>query len=412
LLSGQHLVLPHRVQDDELDRGLRAGEAGRELGRAPGGDEAEKAFGRGEVADVVGDHAVVAMQGELDASAEGRSVDRGDSRVRQGTDAPEEVMARAASLDRLLAQFDEGKLVQVGAPGEASRLPGDDEGGEVARLELGQELGERLERSSAEDVRATLAGSVVHRDEGHRVDTFQAELGHRFAHCLASLGFRAMADWAAHVEREIERYRDGEQRLPDAADSDTRQRQLTRMGNAAGGAGLSHLMDGRVEEASEWLHRAAERYRESMDEAPPNSWGRPIGSMKALVLAGDWAGAEEAARWALELGAAEAESPIGRYAGSLALLVLSRDSEARPLAGSIREREDFPRDVADALATLAASDRLGYVLAVESVLESFETRDEYLEDIAVADTVLVLQALAARREIAAELASPLLPSSG
>jgi hypothetical protein len=221
----------------------------------------------------------------------------------------------------------------------------------------------------------------------------------------------AMGDWAGHVEREIERYRDGEQRLPEAADSDSRQRQLTRMGNAAGGAGLSLLMDGRAVEASEWLQRAAERYRESMAEAPPGSWGRPIGAMKALVLADDWAGAEEAARWALELGAAQAESPIGRYAGSLALLILGRDADARPVAGSLRDRDDFPLDVADALAMLVASDRPGYVLAVERVLESFETRDEYLEDIAVADTVLVLQALAARRALAAELTSPLLPSS-
>jgi hypothetical protein len=45
------------------------------------------------------------------------------------------------------------------------------------------------------------------------------------------------------------------------------------------------------------------------------------------------------------------------------------------------------------------------------VLESFETREEYLEDIPVADTVLVLQALAARRGIAAELSSSLLPST-
>jgi hypothetical protein len=43
------------------------------------------------------------------------------------------------------------------------------------------------------------------------------------------------------------------------------------------------------------------------------------------------------------------------------------------------------------------------------VLESFETRDEYLEDMPVADTVLVLQALAARRDLAANLTSPLLP---
>lgn len=218
-----------------------------------------------------------------------------------------------------------------------------------------------------------------------------------------------MTEWAEHVEREIERFRDGEARLPDVDDADTRQRQLTRMGNAAGGAGLAFLMQGRPDDASEWLHRAAEQYRESMADAPPESWGRPIGTMKALVLADDWAGAEDAARWTLELGAAESASPIGRYAATLADLILGDDEEARPLAVSIREREDFPGDVADALATIAAEDRLGYVYAIESVLESFATRDEYLEDIPVADTVIVLQALAARRNVAAELSSPLLP---
>ena len=80
------------------------------------------------------------------------------------------------------------------------------------------------------------------------------------------------------------------------------------------------------------------------------------------------------------------------------------DPEVRPIAG------DFPTDVASALTALAAGDGVGYVSAVESVLGSFETRDEYLEDIPVADTVLVLQALAARRGLAAELASALLPT--
>jgi hypothetical protein len=216
-------------------------------------------------------------------------------------------------------------------------------------------------------------------------------------------------DWSERAERAAERYRDGESRLGDAADADARQRQLTRMGNAAGGAGLALLMQGRLDDASEWLHRAAGQYRESMAEAPPESWGRPIGAMKALVLGGDWSAAEDAARWALELGAADSASPIGRYAATLANLILGDDGAARPLAGSIREREDFPQDVADALATIAAEDRLGYVYAIESVLESFATREEYLEDIPVADTVIVLQALAARRNIAAELSSPLLP---
>jgi hypothetical protein len=214
-------------------------------------------------------------------------------------------------------------------------------------------------------------------------------------------------DWEAIVDREIGRYHDGEARLP--AEADERQRQLTRMGNAANGAGLALLMLDRAEEAAKWLGHAAERWRESFEAAPPGSWGRPIGAIKARLLAGDRAGAEAAARWALEAGAAGAASPIGRYAAALAYLVLGEEEQARPLASSLRERDDFPHDVADALATLAAEDRLGYVLAVESVLESFETRDEYLEDVPVADTVMVLQALAQARGVAAELRSPLLP---
>lgn len=218
-----------------------------------------------------------------------------------------------------------------------------------------------------------------------------------------------MTTWPEHLEREVARYRDGEARLPGTTDPDARQKQLTRLGNAAGGAGLALLMEGRTIEAAEWFARAADRYRESFADAPPASWGRLIGAVKSRVLAGDWDGAHRDAFWSIEQGPADAESPIGRYAASLALLVLDRDVEARRVAGSIRERGDFPHDVADALATLAAEDRLGYIEAVESVLESFETRDEYLEDMPVADTVIVLQALAARRGIAAELQSTLLP---
>jgi hypothetical protein len=214
-------------------------------------------------------------------------------------------------------------------------------------------------------------------------------------------------DWSAHLERQERRYRDGKERLPD--DPDERQRQLTRMGNAAGGAGLVLLMAGRSDEAAGWFDRAAGRYRESYELAPPGSWGRPIGAIKSRILAGDWPGAKEEARWTLGESAAEAGSPIGRYAGALALLTLGRDEEALPVAESLRERDDFPHDVADALATLAAEDVLGYAYAVESVLQSFEQRDEYLEDIPVADTVIVLQAFADRRGIAADLTSELLP---
>ena len=214
-----------------------------------------------------------------------------------------------------------------------------------------------------------------------------------------------MPDWEQLHARARVRYEDGEARLPD--DPDQRQRQLTRMGNAAGAAGLSALMSHR--DGAEWFSLAAERYRESWEHAPPGSWGRPIGAIKSLILAGDWDGAAAAARWAIESGAAESDSPIGRYAAALAYGVLGDWNEMRLHADVARTHEEFPNEVADALAFVAAEDVVGYVEAVEDVLESFAARDAYLEDVPVADTVLVLQALAARRGMAAELESELLP---
>jgi hypothetical protein len=207
-------------------------------------------------------------------------------------------------------------------------------------------------------------------------------------------------DWADQAEAAVARYRDGESRVGELADADQRQRQLTRLGNAAWAAGLCLLPAGRQESAA-WLRCAAERYRESWQEAPPDSWGRPIGALKALLLAGD--DAAEAARWPLDAGAATAASPIGRYAATLALLVLDRDAEAAELAATLEGRDDFPRDVAAALAALATGDGPGYRVAVESVLRSFEMRADFLEDVAVADTVLVLQRLAEPRGVAVAL---------
>jgi hypothetical protein len=206
---------------------------------------------------------------------------------------------------------------------------------------------------------------------------------------------------AAVSEAAIERYRSGERRGLD-------QRQLTQLANSAWAAGLHLLLEGRREESRTWLRTAAGRYRESWDAgAPADAWGRPIAAVKALLLAGD--DAAGAARWALDAGARGAPSPIGRYAAALALLVLREDAEAR-VVGSELQSEDFPRAVADAIVTIADCDRAGYRLAVEDLLDSFEQRTDFLEDVRVADTVLVLQVLAAERGCAAELRpSPLLP---
>jgi len=180
---------------------------------------------------------------------------------------------------------------------------------------------------------------------------------------------------------------------------DRYQRSMVAQGNAAYAAGLALLMAGDAS-AAEWFRRAAARWRESWDAgAPADAWGRPVGALKASLLARDEPALEALAPWTLELGTATAESPIGRYAGALALLVLGRWPEARHVIESLRERDDFPRDVADTLAYIVAHDVVGYIEAIESVVQSFETREDFLEDMQVADTALVLAELARRRGI-------------
>ncbi|HWC32590.1 MAG TPA: hypothetical protein VG709_05620 [Actinomycetota bacterium] len=217
-------------------------------------------------------------------------------------------------------------------------------------------------------------------------------------------------EWEAHVERGRGRYEDGARRLP-SNDPEARQKQLVRMAMAASAVGLALSMQGRPE-ATEWLSRSADRYRESFAGAPAGSWGRLIGALKARLLAGDRDGARADAAWALEQGPATSESPIGRYAAALAALVLGDDETAGALASSLRAEpaEAFPRPVADALAALAARDGEAYAKAAKDTLTSFETRDDYLEDLPVADTVLALELLAEARGIRAGLRSSLLPA--
>ena len=160
------------------------------------------------------------------------------------------------------------------------------------------------------------------------------------------------SDWEERARAAQARYEDGAGRLPE--DADERQRQLTRMGNAAWGAGLAMLMLGRRGEANEWLVRAAETYRRSWDGAPPGSWGRPIGAMKSRLIAGELDSAREDARWALDAGAAVSESPIGRYAASLANLVLGEDVDAAALVTTLSGVDAIPPAVGPAFPALVS----------------------------------------------------------
>jgi len=116
--------------------------------------------------------------------------------------------------------------------------------------------------------------------------------------------------------------------------------------------------------------------------------------MKALVLS--WATMPWKPRAGRSnAGAVDAESPIGRYAGTLALLVLGDDVGARVLGTTLRDRDDFPPDVAWTRSSSSrAATGVDYAIALENILDSFRAaRADFLEDVPVADTVLVLQAL-------------------
>ena len=181
------------------------------------------------------------------------------------------------------------------------------------------------------------------------------------------------------------------------------ERSIVRRGNVAYAAGLALLM-AHDDDAGAWFLRAAERWRASWDAGPGlDSWGRPVGAIKASLLARDEEAAAVYAQWTLGLGAEAAESAIGRYAATLALLVLARWADARHLAESLQARAEFPPDVADALAFVAGNDPVAFVDQISRVLESLP--------VPVADTALVLERLGARRGFPSALPeSPVLPA--
>ena len=201
-----------------------------------------------------------------------------------------------------------------------------------------------------------------------------------------------------------------ERRLVAALGPDEREDlRLAGIAGASWAAGLAALMLGRGGEARDRLRRAADEYDASWRAAPPGSWGRPIAMIRCRLMAGDHEGARADASAAVAAGVLDAPGPIGGYCAALALLALGRDEDAGVVAARIADGLE-PASVADALGALARADGAAYVAARLAVLRSFEERDAFLEDVRVADTVLVLDALAAARGLEPPtLSSPLLP---
>ncbi len=170
------------------------------------------------------------------------------------------------------------------------------------------------------------------------------------------------------------------------------------------------LLAGDRDGAGKSFAAAAQLYRESWEAAAPGSFGRLIGMLKAAVLAGR---ADEAARYAQAAlpspGDPAWESPTSAYARALAELIGGEDDAAITWASRMREGPPAFARTAEAIIALAGDDRAGYEQALSEIVRDFEQRTEHLTGVAIADTALMLQRLAAERGLRAAIESDVLP---
>lgn len=169
------------------------------------------------------------------------------------------------------------------------------------------------------------------------------------------------------------------------------------------------LLRGDAVVASERFAAAADRYRASWELAPPRSYGRLVGMVKAGVLAGH--GGEEAVyvRRALSDGC---DSPPSCYALAIAALVQGDDEAARAAAAGMQTEDPAFVRTATAIDALARGDGAGYAAALAGIVADFEEREAHLTGVAFADTAVMLERLARPRALTAGLASRLMPVLG
>lgn len=158
--------------------------------------------------------------------------------------------------------------------------------------------------------------------------------------------------------------------------------------------------------APEPFTRAATAYRASWEWAPPESFGRLAGAVKAAILAGD---AEPTARYVLGQVPADASSPVAAYASAVARLVLGDDALAAASSVAMAAGGEAFERTAAALGALARRDQPAYAAALLAIVADFEGRDAHLTGVAIADTAVMLERLAAPRGMQVAPSSPVLP---
>ncbi len=176
------------------------------------------------------------------------------------------------------------------------------------------------------------------------------------------------------------------------------------------GEAQRELMGGDPTAARTAFAAAAELYRRSWEQAPPQAYGRLVGMMKAAILAGEAREQGAYVERTLTDEQATLRSPTASYARALAALVAGEDQEASRFSEAMAAGAEAFERTARALAALAARDERRYAAALTEVVRDFEQRAGHLTGVAIADTALMLERLAGQRDMAAGIKSPLLPS--
>jgi hypothetical protein len=188
---------------------------------------------------------------------------------------------------------------------------------------------------------------------------------------------------------------------------DGEHRDLMIAAIAAEGEAHAALLAGDSEAAGAAYARAVDGYRASWALAPPKSYGRLVGLLKAAVIGGGAGPAADEVRAALDGDPDAAGSPVASYVLAVAALVAGDDDAVAPLADVMEPRGGAFERTATALRALAAGDGAAYAAAATAIEADFAAREDHLTGVAIADTAIMLELIARERGLAAGLDSPL-----
>ncbi len=169
------------------------------------------------------------------------------------------------------------------------------------------------------------------------------------------------------------------------------------------------LLEGHCDAARVEFAAAADLYRQSWEAAHARAFGRLVGMLKAALLAGG-DGCAEASYARSALADADPGSETANYARAIAALIAGDDEDAQAWAARLEGAPDAFARTGAAISGLAAHDEPRYAAALEAIVRDFERRSQHLTGVAIADTALMLEVLAARRGMAAGVESPVLPA--